>query len=72
MEVWRFLLFFPFSLCYLLNPVNICLKLSFMFCVFFSQQNSTAIVKGALPSKYAISLHIVPAKMILSYTSTKE
>lgn len=49
LKVWRFLIFFPFSLCYLLNPVNICLKLPLtstqsasccVLCIFLQVKNS--------------------------------
>lgn len=78
--VWRFLFLFPFSLCYLLNPVNICPKLPltsaqlvscYILCVFLPGKTLT-IVPGALPSIYVISLRLVCAKTILSYTSAKD
>lgn len=49
-------------------------SVSLLLCsVYFSPSKKTlAIVQGALPSKYVISLQTVHAKMILSYTSTKE
>lgn len=48
-------------------------SVSLLLCsVYFSPSKKLAIVQGALPSKYVISLQIVHAKMILSYISTKE
>lgn len=48
-------------------------SVSLLLCsVYFSPSKKLATVQGALPSKYVISLQTVHAKMILSYTSTKE